>query len=70
MFGLGPQEMIFILFIALIIFGPKKLPELGRSIGKAIREFKKATTEIEREVNMGIKEIQKVANLEEGESDR
>ncbi|MCX7831909.1 MAG: TatA/E family twin arginine-targeting protein translocase [Actinobacteria bacterium] len=67
MFGLGPQEMIFILFIALLLFGPKKLPELGRSIGKAIREFKKATSEIEKEVNIGIKEIQQAVNLEDHE---
>lgn len=69
MFGLGPQEMIFILFIALLIFGPQKLPELGRSIGKAIREFKKATAQIEKEVNTGLKEIQKTVNLEEYEKE-
>lgn len=58
MFGLGPQEIVFIMFIALLIFGPKKLPELGRTIGKAIREFKKATSEIEKEVQTGIREIE------------
>lgn len=67
MFGLGPQEMIFILFIALIIFGPKKLPELGRSIGKAMREFRKATTEIQREVNLGIREIEEAVDMEKDE---
>lgn len=67
MFGLGPQEMIFILFIALIIFGPKKLPELGRSIGKAMREFRKATSEIQREVNLGIKEIEESVDMEKDE---
>lgn len=58
MFGLGPQEIVFIMFIALLIFGPKKLPELGRTIGKAMREFKKATSEIEKEVQSGIREIE------------
>ena len=40
MFGLGWQELVIILVIALIIFGPKKLPELGKSLGQAIRSFR------------------------------
>lgn len=39
----GPSELIIILIIVLIIFGPKKLPEMGRAIGQSIRELKKAT---------------------------
>jgi len=47
MFGnIGLPEMILIMTVALIVFGPKKLPEIGRTIGKAIREFKKSTEEI------------------------
>jgi TatA/E family protein of Tat protein translocase len=47
MFGnIGLPEMLVILAIALLVFGPKKLPEVGRSIGKAMREFKKSTEEI------------------------
>jgi sec-independent protein translocase protein TatA len=44
--GLGLQEMIVILVIALIIFGPKKMPEIGKSLGKGIAEFKKASSEL------------------------
>ena len=43
MFGLGMPELILILVIALVIFGPSKLPEMGASVGKAIREFRNAT---------------------------
>jgi sec-independent protein translocase protein TatA len=45
MFGIGMPELIVILVIALIFFGPGKLPDLGSSIGKAIRGFKKAVEE-------------------------
>lgn len=38
--GIGPMELIVVLIIALIIFGPKKLPELGRSLGSGMRSFK------------------------------
>jgi len=55
MFGIGMQEMMIILVIALIIFGPGKLPELGGSIGKAIRGFKKAMDEPEHKLEGGAK---------------
>ena len=44
--NLGFQEMIIILVIALIVFGPKKLPEIGKSLGKGIAEFKKASSDL------------------------
>lgn len=50
MLGLGPTELIIILVIALIIFGPSRLPEIGRTIGKAINAFKKSSQDIEAEV--------------------
>lgn len=43
---LGMQELIVIFVIALLVFGPRKLPELGRSLGKGLREFKRATNEM------------------------
>src|SRR5512136_2773799 len=52
MFGsIGTPELILIFVIALLIFGPKKLPEIGRSVGKALREFKKTSEEIKSRIN-------------------
>ena len=42
--NIGPLEIIVVLIIALVVFGPKRLPELGRSLGKGIREFKGSVT--------------------------
>jgi TatA/E family protein of Tat protein translocase len=49
MFGLGMPELIFIFILALIIFGPAKLPEIGKAIGRAMREFKKTLDGVDEE---------------------
>jgi sec-independent protein translocase protein TatA len=49
MFGLGVPELMVILVIALVIFGPSKLPQIGSGLGKAIRDFKKGVTGGEEE---------------------
>lgn len=60
MFGLGTQELIIILGIALFIFGAKKLPEIGKGLGKSIREFKSSVTgEDDKEDPAKPKEINK-----------
>ena len=56
MFGIGMPELIIILVIILIIFGAGKLPEIGAGIGKGIKNFKKATTEVEAEEPKKIEE--------------
>lgn len=52
MFGLGPAELILILVIALVIFGPAKLPEMGKALGSGIKEFKKATSSMKDEISL------------------
>ena len=65
MFGLGIPELIVIFVIALVVFGPKKLPELGKSIGRAMAEFKKASEEFQESVRSEMKEVEKSADLEQ-----
>jgi len=52
MFGIGMPEMIMILVVALIVIGPKKLPDIAKGLGRAFNEFKKATTDFKE--SMGI----------------
>lgn len=50
MFGLQPTHLILILIVALIIFGPQRLPEIGKALGKSINEFKSASKEMTESV--------------------
>jgi len=52
MSSIGWQEIVIVLFIALLVFGPRKLPEVGRSLGKGIREFRQATSGIREELGL------------------
>ena len=65
MFDLGFQELIVIFLVALVVFGPKRLPELGRTVGKGIGELKKAMLDMKAEVEK--EELQQPEN-EAGDS--
>lgn len=52
--NLGPWEIILILAVVLMIFGPSKLPEIGKSLGSSIREFRKATTDVQESVRLDV----------------
>lgn len=59
--SLGVPEMIFIFVLALLIFGPRKLPELGRNLGKAMAEFRRASNELRSTVEDEMRNLEKEA---------
>jgi len=64
MFGIGMPEMILILAVALIVIGPKKLPGLAKSLGRALGEFKKATSDLKDsfDIDAGLNDIREPFN--------
>ncbi len=68
MFGIGTTELLVILFIILLVFGSKKLPELAQGLGRGIKEFKKASNEIQDELDIN-KPLNEVKPKEEKDTD-
>ncbi len=62
MFNVGPAEIAVVFGVALLIFGPKKLPELGRSLGQGIGNFKKSLTDAQSEMKAALKDAEVDAN--------
>jgi len=56
LFNIGPTELIVILLIALIVFGPKRLPEVGKTLGRSLQEFRRASNDLREELKRGIDE--------------
>jgi sec-independent protein translocase protein TatA len=69
MFGLGMQELVIILIIVLVLFGASRLPEIGKGIGQAIKNFKKATSEPD-EIDITPKKSVDEKKEEKGEESR
>lgn len=63
--SLGLPELAFIFVLALLIFGPKKLPEIGRTLGRGVAEFRKAANELKRSINteLALEEMPKPSSL-------
>lgn len=56
MFGIGPLELTVILVVALLVMGPKKLPELARTLGRGLAEFRRASNDLKRSIDMDLEE--------------
>jgi len=69
MFGLGIPELIVIFVIALVVFGPKKLPDLGRALGKGIAEFKRASQEVKDTIETEVRAAENKIDIEKLKSD-
>ncbi len=57
LFGISEFEFIIILAVLVVVLGPKKLPEIARTIGRAVNEMRRATTDIKREINSEIRKV-------------
>jgi sec-independent protein translocase protein TatA len=53
-FNIGPTELIVIMVVALIVFGPKRLPEIGRTLGRSLQEFRRASNDLRRELEQDV----------------
>src|SRR3712207_4152191 len=60
MFGIGPQEMFIVLVVALVVFGPKRLPELAGQVGRWVREFRKMSADLTGEFDKTFAEVDDV----------
>lgn len=69
MFGIGSTELVVILVVALIILGPSKLPEIARSLGKALGEFRRVSTDVKRTIEMEAEQAEQKVKTEEAKKE-
>lgn len=65
MFGLGAGEIFLIVFVFLLLFGSKKIPELAKGLGKGIREFKDAASNVQNEIKDSVKDVKETQDLKD-----
>ena len=69
MFGIGFSELILILVVALVVFGPDKLPEIGKTLGKTVKEFNRAVNKIDSQIKNEVNNVAETAGMERYERD-
>jgi len=66
---IGVSELLFILLLALLLFGPRKLPELGRSLGRALAEFRRASSELRATIENEVRSLEQQTQLDTSQPD-
>ncbi len=69
MFGIGGTELLVILVVALLVLGPQSLPKIARTLGKAMGEFRRVSTEFQRTLNMEVEQEEHAKRKQEAEKD-
>ncbi|SFJ72379.1 sec-independent protein translocase protein TatB [Desulfomicrobium apsheronum] len=69
MFGIGSTELIVILIVALIVIGPAKLPEMAKSLGKALGEFRRVSTDVKRTIEMEAEQSEQKVKTEQAKKE-
>ena len=69
MFGIGTTELLVILLVALVILGPKKLPQIARSLGKALGEFKRVSTDVKHKIDQEVDNLEREEKTQKAKSE-
>jgi sec-independent protein translocase protein TatB len=69
-FNVGPMELVIIFILALLVVGPKKLPEVSRQLGKGIREFRRVSDEVRGEIDGALSEIDGALSIDDDDDDK
>jgi len=69
MFGIGTTELLVILLVALVVLGPKKLPQIARSLGKALGEFKRVSTDVKQKIDLEVENLEREEKTQKAKSE-
>ncbi|MDY7000323.1 MAG: Sec-independent protein translocase protein TatB [Thermodesulfobacteriota bacterium] len=69
MFGIGTTELLVILLVALVVLGPKKLPQIARSLGKALGEFKRVSSDVKSKIDLEVENLEREEKTQKAKSE-